>query len=206
MASNRPTDDAAKARPMVRSTPIALIALVLLVLGAASDVRAQTKADPAAKVGKPPVLAVVDVKKVLSSAEASKKAKKTIDARRAIYERELEQQKKDLKTRQDKLRKQRAVLATEAFNQRKKQLEQRFQAVVKQTEERRRVLNKAFNTAMANLRRELGYAVAEVMKERGIEMTLPRSAILVFDDRFDISPEVLARLNKRLPTIDLQLN
>ncbi len=191
---------------MVRSTPIALITLVLLVLGAASDVRAQTKADHAAKVGKPPVLAVVDVKKVLSSAEASKKAKKTIDARRAIYERELEQQKKDLKTRQDKLRKQRAVLATEAFNQRKKQLEQRFQAVVKQTEERRRVLNKAFNTAMANLRRELGYAVAEVMKERGIEMTLPRSAILVFDDRFDISPEVLARLNKRLPTIDLPLN
>ena len=94
------------------------------------------------------------------------------------------------------------MLATEAFNQRKKQLEQRFQAVVKQTEERRRVLNKAFNTAMANLRRELGYAVAEVMKERGIEMTLPRSAILVFDDRFDISSEVLARLNDQ-PTAQI---
>jgi len=28
----------------------------------------------------------------------------------------------------------------------------------------------------------------------------------VFDDRFDISAEVLKRLNKRLPTIDLKLN
>ncbi len=177
------------------------------MLAAPGEASAQAaKSKPAGEFGKPPVLAVVDIKRVLSSAEASKKAKKSIDARRAIYERELDQHKKGLKTQRAQLRAQQKILAPEAFKQQRKKLETRFQTVVKQTEERRRVLNEAFNTAMGNLRRELGIAVAEVMKERGIEMSLPRSAVLVFDDRFDISDEVLKRLNKRLPEIDLKLN
>ncbi len=183
------------------------IALALLMLAAPGDLGAQgAKSTPAAGPGKPPVLAVVDIKRVLSSAGASKKAKKAIDARRAIYERELKQHKQGLKTQREQLRKQQKVLSPAAFEQQKKKLETRFQTVIKQTEERRRVLNQAFNTAMGYLRRELGLAVAEVMKERGIEMSLPRSAVLVFDDRFDISDEVLKRLDKRLPTIDLKLN
>ncbi len=189
-----------------RPAPL-LIAVVLALLAGPLAAQAQTTpAKPAVAVGKPPIVAVVDIKKILSSAAASKKAKKSIDAKRAIYERELDQHKKGLKTQREELRKQQKILAPQAFQQKKKKLEKRFETVIRQTEERRRVLNEAFNTAMGNLRRELGYAVAEVMKERGIEMSLPRSAVLVFDDRFDISAEVLKRLNKRLPTIDLKLN
>ena len=40
----------------------------------------------------------------------------------------------------------------------------------------------------------------------GVEMTLPRSAVLVFDNRLNISDEVLAALNKRLPEVELPLN
>ncbi|MDP6704874.1 MAG: OmpH family outer membrane protein [Alphaproteobacteria bacterium] len=157
------------------------------------------------KAPKPPIVAIVDVQEVLSKAEASRKAKKAIEARRAIYEKELDKHKKSLKAGRDKLKKQQAVLSPEALEKRRRDLEKRFAEVRKQTDERRQILNKALNTAMGTLRKEMGFAVAEVMKAKGVEMTLPRSAVLVFDDRLNISNEVLAALNKRLPQVKLPL-
>ena len=89
---------------MARRTCLATLGLALLLLWpAASQAQNAKPAAPAAAV-QPPVIAVVDIKKVLSSADASLKAKKAIDARRAIYERELDQHKQGLKTQREALR------------------------------------------------------------------------------------------------------
>lgn len=153
-----------------------------------------------------PVVAVVDVQKVLSEAEASKQAKQMIEARRATYEQELEKQKQQLQAGQEQLQKQRAVLAPAALEQKRRELEQRYNDVRRQTEERRALLQDAMNDAMNQLRKEMGVAIANVMKAKGVELTLPRSAVLVFDNRLDVTGEVLAELNKRLPKINLTLN
>ncbi len=59
---------------------------------------------------------------------------------------------------------------------------------------------------MSQLRKEMGISVAKVMEAKKIDLTLPRSAVLVFDNRMDITDDVLAHLNKRLPSVDLPLN
>jgi Skp family chaperone for outer membrane proteins len=46
--------------------------------------------------------------------------------------------------------------------------------------------------------------VAELMKEKGVNMTLERRAVLLFDERLNMSDEVLARLDKQLPTVELK--
>ncbi len=188
---------------LARLTPLVAVLLVIPLL-AAGPALGQKQPAPKQAI-KPPVLAVVDVQHVLSKATASRTAKKAIEARRAIYEKELDAHKKELKASREKLRKQQAILSPAALEKQKTELENRLKAVRRQTEERRGILNKALNSAMAELRKEMSYAVAAVMKERGIELTLPRSAVLVFDDRLNISEEVLARLNKRLPKLTLPL-
>jgi Skp family chaperone for outer membrane proteins len=85
-------------------------------------------------------------------------------------------------------------------------LEQRYNDVRRQTEERRALLQEATKTAMSQLRQEMGTAIAEVMKAKGVELTLPRSAVLIFDNRLDITAEVVQLLNKRLPKVELNLN
>ncbi len=161
-----------------------------------------TSAAAQKKSPKPPIVAIVDVQKILTKATASGKARKAIDA----YERELESHKKSLKSGRDQLKKQQVVLSPDALEKRRRDLEKRFAEVRKQTEERRQILNKALKAAMDTLRKEMSFAVAEVMKAKGVEMTLPRRAVLVFDDRLNISDEVLAVLNKRLPELKLPLN
>lgn len=176
------------------------VAAALLLLAAPAASHAQQAGAGA------PIVAVVDVQKVLSEAEASKQAKQAIDSRRATYERDLEKQKQQLQAGQEQLKKQRAVLAPDALEQKRRELEQRFNDVRRQTEERRALLQEAMNDAMNQLRKEMGVAIAEVMKAKGVELTLPRSAVLVFDNRLDVTAEVLAELNKRLPKISLPLN
>ena len=178
----------------------------LLLLGVLASFALALPASAQKKPPKPAIVAIVDVQKVLSKATASRKAKKEIEARRAIYEAELEGHKKSLKASREQLKKQQAILSPAALEKRRRDLEQRFAEVRKQTEERRQILNKALSAAMDTLRKEMGYAVAEVMKAKGVEMTLPRSAVLVFDDRLNISDAVLAALNKRLPEVKLPLN
>jgi Skp family chaperone for outer membrane proteins len=160
----------------------------------------------AAAEGKIGLLAIVDVQKVLSEASASTQARAAIEARRQGYERDLEAHKQQLQSGQEQLQKQRAVLSPDALEQRRRDLEQRYNDVRRQTEERRAVLQEATQTAMNQLRQEMGTAIAEVMKANGIELTLPRSAVLVFDDKLDITGDVLATLNKRFPKVNLQLN
>ncbi len=179
-----------------------LFIFAILALALASPVAAQKKS----KSNSPPLLAVVDVQHILSQAEASKKAKKAIEAQRSAYEKELDRHKAELKASQEELRKQKAILAPDAFETKRRNLEKKFNEVRRQTEERRAILNKALNSAMSQLRKEMGVSIAKVMKDKGIELTLPRSAVMVFDNRLDISKEVLAHLNKRLPSIDLKVN
>lgn len=183
---------------------IAAVAATLLGLSATLAAQAQQASKEAPQHA--PVIAVVDVQKVLSEADASRQAKSSIESRRNAYEHELQKQKQQLQAGQDQLQKQSAVLAPDALEQKRRELEQRFNDVRRQTEERRGLLQNAMKDAMDQLRKEMGGAIAEVMKRKGIEMTLPRSAVLVFDNRLDITDDVLASLNKRLPKITLPLN
>lgn len=150
-------------------------------------------------------LAIVDVQRVLSESNAGKSARKALDERRQVFEKELEQQKQELRKAEEELRRQQSILSPEALEQRRRTLEKRFSEVRRQTEERRGLLNKAMNRAMVKLRTEMGKAVAQVMKEKSLEMALPRSAVLIFDERLNITAEVLTRLNKQLPTLEIKL-
>jgi outer membrane protein len=154
----------------------------------------------------PLMAAVVDVQRVLREATASNQARDAIEARRTSYERDLATQKAKLQEAQDQLQKQRAVLTPQAMEQRRQEIDQQLNDLRRQTEERRATLQEATNNVMNQLRKEMGGAIAEVMKSKGVELTLPRSAVLVFDNRLDITNDVLETLNKRLPKVDVPLN
>ena len=62
-------------------------------------------------------------------------------------------------------------------------------------------MNRALAGATRALRKEMAKVLAEIMKERKITITLARKAVLVFDQRLNITEDVLKRLDKNLPTI-----
>ena len=178
------------------------LAVFCILLALAAPAAAQ---GPKAKGGGP-IVAVVDVQLILREAAAAKAVRQAVETRRASFEKELDKETQELRRAEEELRKAQAQLAPDALAERKRELERRFGELRRRTDERRGLLSQSYNGAMRQVRQEMARALAEIMRERRIDVSMSRTAVLIFDEKLDITQEVLARLNKRLPKVDVRFD
>ena len=151
-----------------------------------------------------PVIAVLDVQQVLRRAVAAKRIRKVIEARRKIFEEEISEERLQLQGEENRIRKQSTILSPEAMNNKRRVLENKVSDLRRKAEQKRGILNRAFNGATRELRQEIAKVLADLMKERNITITLARKAVLVFDQRLSVTEEVLKRLDKNLPNVKIE--
>ncbi len=152
------------------------------------------------------VVMIVDVQRVLRDSAAAKSVIGQVETQRTNYEQQLEQRKQALKVEEDELRRQQAILSGEAMDQRRRKLERDYADLRRDAEQRRNLLNTAFNSGMRQVREAMARAVAEVMQEKGATLTLPRSAVLVFNDKLNVTESVVARLNEAMPEVTVNFD
>jgi Skp family chaperone for outer membrane proteins len=187
------------ARAAWRVAAAVCIATFLVAPAAAQDEKGQPlQIDPSKLY---PIIGVVDVQEVLRDSVAAKGVRDAAEAKAKKLEAELNKQREDVKAREQKLRQQQTILAPDAFDQKRQELERYVGDLRRQHEQQRAQINQVFNGAMDQLREEIRKAVVQVMERRGIAMTLPRSTVLVFDERMNITKEVADTVNKRTPKI-----
>ena len=153
-----------------------------------------------------PVIAVLDVQQVLRRAVAAKRIRKVMEARRKIFEEEISEERLQLQGEENQLRKQSTILSPEAMNNKRRVLESKDSDLRRKAEQKRGILNRAFNGATRELRQEIAKVLADLMKERNITITLARKAVLVFDQRLSVTEEVLKRLDMNLPNVKIDFN
>lgn len=152
------------------------------------------------------VVMIVDVQRVLRDSAAAKSVIGQVETQRTNYEQQLEQRKQALKVEEEELRRQQAILSGEAMDQRRRKLERDYADLRRDAEQRRNLLNTAFNSGMRQVREAMARAVAEVMQEKGATLTLPRSAVLVFNDKLNVTEAVVARLNEAMPQVTVNFD
>jgi Skp family chaperone for outer membrane proteins len=109
-------------------------------------------------------------------------------------------QEGDLRRQEEELVGQRASLSQDAFNQRRRDFENRVQTIQTQLQTRRRNLEQNYGEAVQKIQQALTESVIEVMNEQEYQIVLPNSFIFVARTQLDISGEVARRINRRLPT------
>ncbi len=176
--------------------PIA-VGLLLLALSPFASAFAQKKAEQLDS----PVIAVLDVQQVMRRAAAAKGIQTAMEARRKAFDEEIAAERQNIQAEEQKLRKQSTILSPEAINEKRRSLESKISDFRRRAEQRRGILTRAFNNANRTLRQEMARVLAELMKERKITITLARTAVLVFDQRLNVTEEVLKRLDESRPTI-----
>lgn len=149
------------------------------------------------------LVAVVDVQRILNDAAASKNIRDALDQARVKFEAELEGEGKALKEEEDKLRRQQSILAPDAFESKRRDLERRYAELRRRSQEAGARLARARNEALDKLRKEMAVVLTSLMEEKNINMTLARKSVLVYDERLNITDEVLALLDKRLPKLEV---
>jgi outer membrane protein len=149
------------------------------------------------------VAAVIDYQRILRDAAAAQSIRKQIEARRQAYQEEISKEEQRLHEADKAFAKQRSVLSTEAFAEKRRDFEQDVAEVQRLVQERRRELDSMAAAALNEVKEALIEIVTSIAEERGFNLVLPSSEVLFFARSLDLTEEVLAKLDARLPQVQL---
>ena len=149
------------------------------------------------------VAAVIDYQRILRDAAAARSIREQIEARRKVYQEEISKEEQRLHEADKEFAKQRSVLSAEAFAEKRRAFEQDVADVQRMVQERRRELDRMSAAALNEVKEALIAIVTNIAEERGFNLVLPSSEVLFFSRALDLTDEVLAKLDARLPQVRL---
>jgi outer membrane protein len=176
---------------------------VTLVLGVLA---AGIAAAPAmAQKMKPVAIAVFDSQRIEREAMAIKDAREQLQKVRASYQAEVAKEEEKFRAEEQELARQRTVLTGEAFDARRRDFERRVTEVQRHVQERSRQLEQSFNDVRGEVGKVMLAIITDLAKERDFALVIHRAQTAYRAEGLDITEEVLKRLDKKLPTIKVNL-
>jgi Skp family chaperone for outer membrane proteins len=155
---------------------------------------------PASAQGLPGV-AVVDIQRVMRESAAAKSIQGQIEKLRASYQKEITKQENDLRNAEQELNRQRTLVSPDAFNERRRQFEQKVGSLQRDVQNRKRELDKSFSTAMRTVEKSLREIIEQLVTERRLNLVLIKSQTIYNAPEFEMTDEVMKRLNAKLPSV-----
>lgn len=149
----------------------------------------------------PFTFAVIQYQQILRNAKATKSIRPQREKLRADFEQAIRDEERKLRAAERELVNQRSILSPEAYAQRRQQLERRAKEAQRKASGKKREIERALATAMTKVRQNLRKITGAIAKERSVSLVLPGSTVILFERKYDISKEVLKRLDEQLPSV-----
>ncbi len=148
-------------------------------------------------------IAVVDVDRVLSEAKAAKSIQKQVDKKRAAFLSEVKKEEDKLRAEQKAIEAKRNDLSKDELIKKAQEFEKRRIDARNKIQSNKASLDKSYNKAMNKLTGIIYEATQEIADEDKIDLVITRQNIIVGNMSLDITQKVVARINKKLPKLDL---
>ncbi len=148
-----------------------------------------------------PVLAIIDVQKVLRDSTAVQALSRQIADRKVQHQDELREQERSLREADQELNRQRTILSPEAYAKKRGELEKQVATLQREAQNRKRGLDKIFAEGMGRVQAEINKIAAEFVEERGLDLILSKTTVVQVKPEFELTQEAVRRLNNRLPDL-----
>jgi outer membrane protein len=195
--------------------------ILACVCGFAATVGAQTPPPSAPSPPTPPVSAppapaqpassapapmsltvlVVDVQALLQNSKAAKMVRGQIEQKRNEYTKEISHPEEALRAERDAIQRQQASLSADALNQKGREFQQKVNDLERNVQGKRQALEKSNGEALSKIQEEMLKIITDIAKQRKANLVLQRSDIVLFDQNFDVTDEVLEKLDEQMPTL-----
>jgi outer membrane protein len=191
---------------------IAPLALVFALCGILTQAEAQqappapaptapAPAAPAPGASAGLTILVVDVQSLLQNSKSAKMVRQQIEQKRAEYAKEISHQEEVLRQERDTLQRQQASLSAEALNQKGKEFQQKVNDLDRGVQGKRQALERSNADALEKIQEAMLKIVTEISKDRKANLVFQRSELVLFDQGFDVTDEVLQKLDEQMPTL-----
>jgi Skp family chaperone for outer membrane proteins len=170
-----------------------------LAMGRAPAALAQDKAAATAPAVK---IAVLDDQKILSTSLAAKSIDTQLKARRDTIEKELAALERKLAETKNKLDAQKDKVKQEDVEAFRKD----YADARKLADTRHQELEKAATGALAQMRGAITKIVTDMAEKNGYTLILTRQNVVLADSSMDITDNVMAQLDKDLPSVSVSFD
>lgn len=192
-----------QAGPALRSVARGLATFMVAGLLAATVAPASTVAQGGTGPAPQPSIGVIDMQHVLTESAAARRVVAQRDGFLNKYKARTAEVEKELRETDQELGRLRSTLPPEAFNTRYQEFQTRVSEFQAEVQTRRRNLERAFGEAMNEIQSAVIRAADTVASKRGMNLLLYRNQVFLFDPSMDLTDEVLALVNEKLPNVTM---
>ncbi len=150
-------------------------------------------------------IAVVDVDAILSESKAAKSIKSQVKKKREGFIDNVKKEEGKLRKEQKAIEAKRDSMSKEELVKKAQEFEKGRLSARKSIEEQKSKLDKAYTKSMNMLTKVIFEVCQEIANERKIDLIITKQNIIVGSLSLDITKEVMARMNKKLPNITLDV-
>jgi outer membrane protein len=144
---------------------------------------------------------VVDIQTLLQKSKAAQMVRQQIEQKGAEYRKDIAHQEQVLHAEQDQLQREQSKLSPAALNKKGREFQAKVTALNRSVEAKRAALEKSNADAFTKIQTAMLKIIADIAKQRQANFVFQRSDLVLFDKRFDVTDEVLQRLDKDLPSV-----
>jgi outer membrane protein len=189
---------------LMRARLAVLAGLLGLCCGAASAL-AQQPADPAPASPAPQTISVmvVDVQALLQNSKAAKMVRQQIEAKRAEYAKDISHKEEALRQERDTLQRQQATLTADQLAAKGRDFQAKVNELDRDVQAKRQALERSNADALQKIQEVMVKIITDIAKDRKANLVFQRSELVLFDQGFDVTDQVLLKLDEQLPSLDV---
>jgi outer membrane protein len=184
---------------LLRAGVAPLVSLALIFCASGHAAAQQTPSSPTAPLTLN--VLVVDVQSLLQNSKSAKMVRQQIEQKRSEYAKEISQQEEGLRRERDTLQRQQASLSADALNKKGREFQQKVNELDHSVQAKRQLLEKSNAEALESIQGVILKIITEIAKERKANLVFQRSELVLFDNSFDVTDQVLTKLDEQLPTL-----
>jgi outer membrane protein len=194
---------------VMRNRLAVLAALLGLCCGAGTALAQQptppAQPAPAAAPATPQTLSimVVDVQSLLQNSKAAKMVRQQIEAKRADYAKDISHQEETLRQERDALQRQQATLTPEQLNAKGRDFQAKVNELDRDVQAKRQALERSNADALQKVQEVMVKIITDIAHDRKANLVFQRSDLVLFDQTFDVTDEVLQKLDEQMPTMNV---
>jgi outer membrane protein len=144
---------------------------------------------------------VVDVQSLLQNSKSAKMVRGQIEQKRIEYTKEISHEEEALRAERDSLQRQQASLSPDALNKKGREFQQKVNDLDRSVQGKRQALEKSNNDALSKIQQAMLKIIADIAKQRKANLVFQRTDLVLFDRSFDVTDEVMQKLDEELPVV-----
>jgi outer membrane protein len=146
---------------------------------------------------------VVDVQALLQNSKAAKMVRAQIEQKRNEYTKDISRQEEALRTERDALQRQQATMSADALNKKGREFQQKVNDLDRDVQGKRVALEKSNNEALTRIQQTMLKIIADIARQRRANLVLQRTDLVLFDQSFDVTDQVMQKLDEELPVLNV---